>query len=465
MDLQSQVQDLLDLSDHVTLLLQKQFDTLIRKRTMVKNEKEGEEVDNLSCDIALASRSLQVLKSRREIRTAIGDLMEIKQQLENYGDNPSSNWYDYIQDTMECLHMLLKNGIEVASAGISIPEQNSASYEHFNEAPLPRVVEEDIVYNNDRIHYENVSQPTLQPVQMDDSNHKIKERCVNLEVPQENLSKSNGIRRHTMDSENVSVARLLVGNLRLKQSPSKASITTSISSDQVCTNPARVPFWSAEATIDNEYDKRHSPAVNHFQDSKDFGEAQLKEEIYSLTKKYNMKHGSSIYSLPTSSDSVFEDDSFSQVSDNDDTFSDLSFVPSILSSPPSPKPSTFQIRLNRCDRPNNLFAEKVTVSNPLRIGSGIGSYVLYTCTVNGTDGLRIVVRKRYSDFVKLRSQLVKAQPKYRKIIPNLPPKKILGKFMPEFIERRRKDMEYFLNYVLLHPVLGTTPVVRWWFMD
>ncbi|CAG8478229.1 6865_t:CDS:2 [Funneliformis mosseae] len=461
MDLQSQVQDLLDLSDHVTLLLQKQFDTLIRKRTFVKNEKEGEELDNLSCDIALASRSLQVLKSRREIRTAIGELMEIKQQLENYGDNPSSNWYDYIQDTMECLHMLLKNGIEVASSGIPIPEQNTASFEHFKEAPLPRVVEEDIVYNNDRFNYEKASRPTLQPVPIGDYNHKIKDRSVVHVVPQENHAKQNGIRRHTMDSENVSVARLLVGNLGLKQSPSKASITTSVSSDQVCTNPARVPFWSAEATLDNDYDKRHSAAVNQ---SKDIGETQLTEEIYSLTQKYNMKRGSSIYSLPTT-DSVFEDDSFSQVSDNDDTFSDLSFVPSVLSSPPSPKPSIFQISLNRCDRPSNLFAEKVTVSNPSRIGSGIGSYVLYTCTVNGTDGLRIVVRKRYSDFVKLRSQLVKAQPKYRKIIPNLPPKKVLGKFMPEFIERRRKDMEYFLNYVMLHPVLGTTPVVRWWFMD
>ena len=41
----------------------------------------------------------------------------------------------------------------------------------------------------------------------------------------------------------------------------------------------------------------------------------------------------------------------------------------------------------------------------------------------------------------------------------------MGKFMPEFIEKRRKDMEYFLTYVLLHPVLGTTPVVKWWFID
>ncbi|RIA98346.1 hypothetical protein C1645_128923 [Glomus cerebriforme] len=106
-----QVQDLLDLSAHVTLLLQKQADTLIRKKTLAKNNNE-EDLDGLSFDIALASRSLQVLEVRREIRTAIGELMEIKEKIENYGDNPSSNWFDYVQDTMEGLHMLLKKGIE-----------------------------------------------------------------------------------------------------------------------------------------------------------------------------------------------------------------------------------------------------------------------------------------------------------------------------------------------------------------
>ncbi|RGB41273.1 Phox homologous domain-containing protein, partial [Rhizophagus diaphanus] len=115
-----------------------------------------------------------------------------------------------------------------------------------------------------------------------------------------------------------------------------------------------------------------------------------------------------------------------------------------------------------CSRSSNLV-ENVTVSNPIRIGTGIGSYVVYTCTIKCPD--EFVVRKRYSDFVKLRAQLIKAQPKYRKLIPNLPPKKIVGKFVPEFIEKRRKDMEYFLTYVLLHPVLGTTGVVKWWLID
>ncbi|EXX62048.1 hypothetical protein RirG_165390 [Rhizophagus irregularis DAOM 197198w] len=111
MDLQSQVQDLLDLSGHVTLLLQKQSDTLIRKKTLAKSDCE-EDLNDLSYDIALASKSLQVLEVRREIRAVIGELTEIKEKIENYGDNLSSNWFDYVQDTMESLHLLLKKGIE-----------------------------------------------------------------------------------------------------------------------------------------------------------------------------------------------------------------------------------------------------------------------------------------------------------------------------------------------------------------
>ncbi|CAG8700825.1 6061_t:CDS:1, partial [Dentiscutata heterogama] len=80
-------------------------------------------------------------------------------------------------------------------------------------------------------------------------------------------------------------------------------------------------------------------------------------------------------------------------------------------------------------------------------------------------GASIVARKRYSDFVELRSQLIKAYPKFYKLIPSLPPKRVMGKFMPEFIEKRRKDLEYFLAYVLLHPILGPTAVVRRWFSN
>ncbi|KAG0230454.1 hypothetical protein BGW42_000931 [Actinomortierella wolfii] len=50
-------------------------------------------------------------------------------------------------------------------------------------------------------------------------------------------------------------------------------------------------------------------------------------------------------------------------------------------------------------------------------------------------------------------------------LPKLPPKKVVGKFKPEFIEKRRRDLEYFLQWVVAHPVLGQSSVVVQWFLE
>lgn len=49
-------------------------------------------------------------------------------------------------------------------------------------------------------------------------------------------------------------------------------------------------------------------------------------------------------------------------------------------------------------------------------------------------------------------------------MPKLPPKKVVGKFRPAFIERRRRELEYFLEWVVAHPVVGDCPVVVQWFL-
>ena len=80
--------------------------------------------------------------------------------------------------------------------------------------------------------------------------------------------------------------------------------------------------------------------------------------------------------------------------DNDDV---SSFAPSLSSGSSSPISSpilantsyhlstpTTQISLAR-DKPTHLFAEEVTVSDPLRVGAGYGSYIVYTCTVKGPE--------------------------------------------------------------------------------
>ncbi|KAI8358413.1 Phox homologous domain-containing protein [Blakeslea trispora] len=109
-----------------------------------------------------------------------------------------------------------------------------------------------------------------------------------------------------------------------------------------------------------------------------------------------------------------------------------------------------------------IFATDATVDHPLRIGVGYGSYICYSCTVLSDKGAPITVRKRYSDFVDLREDLVKQYPMLKRSIPKLPPKKVVGNFTPSFVEQRRKDLEYFFKYVVLHPTLGASPIVKHW---
>ncbi|CAG8433745.1 11074_t:CDS:2 [Ambispora gerdemannii] len=422
MDLQSQLQDLLDLSTHVNVLLQKQSDILIRKRNLLSKPDEDELDENededdaltLTYDIILASRSLQVLQIRREIRSVVGELMGVREQFDKLDED---SWIEYIQDLMEHLHLVLKKGLDLQICG-SLPDSVTM---------------------------------------------------------QENRARSNLTRRHTMDSEEIPVARLFIGNLRFQKTPSKAGKTSLVSQEhfyaenhlthifnQESSEEASDEFVDAVESPEEEHDKKSSIKKSH---------ARRTSEIQELAARTQslMKRTSSLLSFPSTLDTVVEDDSHSLSEDNV-TLSSFSLVPSALSTPTStpnscsPTESVFQIKLGR-DKPTHLFAEEVTVGNPLRVGVGYGSYIVYTCTVKGQEGANIVARKRYSDFVQLRAQLIKAQPSYKRLIPKLPPKKVVGKFGAEFIETRRNDLEYFLTYVLLHPILGATPVVRRWFMS
>ncbi|CDH58696.1 predicted protein [Lichtheimia corymbifera JMRC:FSU:9682] len=109
-----------------------------------------------------------------------------------------------------------------------------------------------------------------------------------------------------------------------------------------------------------------------------------------------------------------------------------------------------------------IFACDAIVNQPIRIGVGYGSYICYSCTVLSDKGPPISVRKRYSDFVELREELVRRYPRLKSSIPKLPPKKVVGKFTPAFVEQRRRDLEYFFKYVVLHPTLGTSPIITQW---
>jgi hypothetical protein len=73
-----------------------------------------------------------------------------------------------------------------------------------------------------------------------------------------------------------------------------------------------------------------------------------------------------------------------------------------------------------------LFASDVVISNPYRVGTGMRSYTLYTITAKLVKGGKLQVRKRYSEFVRLREVLCRLYPNLKRNIPQLPQKKLVG---------------------------------------
>lgn len=57
------------------------------------------------------------------------------------------------------------------------------------------------------------------------------------------------------------------------------------------------------------------------------------------------------------------------------------------------------------------------------------------------------IRKRYSEFDGFRHQLIRTFPNFEAAVPTLPPKSVISKFRPRFLEKRRAGLQYFLKYV------------------
>lgn len=55
------------------------------------------------------------------------------------------------------------------------------------------------------------------------------------------------------------------------------------------------------------------------------------------------------------------------------------------------------------------------------------------------------IRKRYSEFDALRYRLMKSFPNFDAAVPSLPPKSVISKFRPKFLEKRRAGLQYFLK--------------------
>lgn len=60
------------------------------------------------------------------------------------------------------------------------------------------------------------------------------------------------------------------------------------------------------------------------------------------------------------------------------------------------------------------------------------------------------IRKRYSEFDEFRDQLILSFPNFEAAVPPLPPKSVISKFRPRFLEKRRASLQYFLKSVPSH---------------
>ncbi|OLY81771.1 Sorting nexin MVP1 [Smittium mucronatum] len=113
----------------------------------------------------------------------------------------------------------------------------------------------------------------------------------------------------------------------------------------------------------------------------------------------------------------------------------------------------------------NPFANDVRIVSHSIVRRGIDTFAQYTIIARKSSGGNITVLRRYSDFVNLRFMLTVEYPLFRTRIPKLPPKRVLRNFDPQFLQKREQSLQYFLAYVVLHPVLGSSVYVELWFTN
>ncbi|GKT41793.1 PXA domain protein 1 [Colletotrichum spaethianum] len=79
--------------------------------------------------------------------------------------------------------------------------------------------------------------------------------------------------------------------------------------------------------------------------------------------------------------------------------------------------------------------------------TNIGAFVVWNIKVETLQGSYMNIRKRYSEFDDLRERLVKTFPNFEAAVPPLPPKSVISKFRPRFLDKRRAGLQYFLKCV------------------
>ncbi|PPJ51234.1 hypothetical protein CBER1_08047 [Cercospora berteroae] len=66
----------------------------------------------------------------------------------------------------------------------------------------------------------------------------------------------------------------------------------------------------------------------------------------------------------------------------------------------------------------------------------------------------------YSEFDRLRTDLIRAFPHAEAQIPELPRKSVVSRFRPRFLEHRKNGLAHFMNCILLNPEFASSPILK-----
>ncbi|RYO89778.1 hypothetical protein DL762_003055 [Monosporascus cannonballus] len=101
------------------------------------------------------------------------------------------------------------------------------------------------------------------------------------------------------------------------------------------------------------------------------------------------------------------------------------------------------------ERGSACWARSVQVTDYVVVNgsaTSVGAFVVYNIRVETLNGSYMNIRKRYSEFDDFRWRLIRTFPGFEAAVPELPPKSIISKFRPKFLEKRRAGLQYFLKY-------------------
>ncbi|KAI1497065.1 Phox homologous domain-containing protein [Biscogniauxia marginata] len=115
------------------------------------------------------------------------------------------------------------------------------------------------------------------------------------------------------------------------------------------------------------------------------------------------------------------------------------------------------------ERGSACWAKSVEVTDYVLVNgspTNIGAFVVWNIRVETLSGSYMNIRKRYSEFDDFRWRLTRTFPGFEAAVPELPPKSLISKFRPRFLEQRRAGLQYFLNCILLNPEFSGSPVLK-----